>query len=117
MIKVSVVVPIYNVERYLEESLRSVVNQTLQELQIILVDDGSSDKSGLIAEEWRRRDSRIQVIHQTNQGYGCAVNAGLAWIMHEAESATQNLPLNFELAAFFCAWKKAIRTPAIKNIK
>ena len=42
-----------------------------------MIDDGSSDRSGLIAEEWRRRDSRIQVIHQTNQGYGCAVNAGL----------------------------------------
>ena len=41
----------------------------------------------------------------------------LAWIMHEAESATQNRPLNFELAAFFCAWKKAIQTSAIKNIK
>ena len=41
----------------------------------------------------------------------------LAWIMHEAESATQNRPLNFELAAFFCAWEKATQTPAIKNIK
>lgn len=41
----------------------------------------------------------------------------LAWIMHKAESATQNRPLNFELAAFFCAWKKAIQTSAIKNIK
>ena len=41
----------------------------------------------------------------------------LTWIMHEAESATQNRPLNFELAAFFCAWEKATQTPAIKNIK
>ena len=76
-IKVSVIMPVYNVEDYLEQCLDSVVNQTLQEIEIICVDDGSTDRSGEILEEYAARDTRIKVLHQQNQYAGCARNLGL----------------------------------------
>ena len=76
--KISVIIPVYNVEQYLRECLDSVVNQTYQELQIILVDDGSTDISGAICDEYAQKDPRITVVHQKNQGAGAAKNAGLA---------------------------------------
>ncbi len=75
---ISVIVPIYNVESYLEECLESIVGQTYAKLEIILVDDGSTDSSGDICEEWKSKDNRIQVIHQANGGLSRARNAGLA---------------------------------------
>lgn len=62
--KVSVILPIYNVEPYLERCIRSVVNQTYNNLEIILVDDGSPDKCPQICEKWKNKDSRIVVIHK-----------------------------------------------------
>lgn len=75
---VSIIVPVYNVEKYLWGCLNSLVDQTHKNLQIILVDDGSVDASGEICEEFARRDSRISVIHQENAGVSTARNAGLA---------------------------------------
>lgn len=77
---VSVVIPVYNVEKYLPECLDSVINQTYTNLQIILVDDGSTDSSGEICDKYAEIDSRITVIHQDNQGAGAAKNAGLKLI-------------------------------------
>ena len=77
MIYVSIVVPIYKVEKYLEQCLISLSNQTLKNIEIILVDDGSPDNSGNIAEEWSKKYSYIKVIHQENQYYGTAVNNGI----------------------------------------
>lgn len=74
---VSVIVPIYNVEKYIDRCIKSIVNQTYRKLQIILIDDGSTDKSGSIAERWRSIDSRIIVIHQSNSGLSAARNCGL----------------------------------------
>lgn len=74
---VSVIIPVYNVEKYLDDCLRGVVAQTLQEIEIILIDDGSPDRSGEICDEWAVKDSRIRVIHQMNQGVSAARNAGL----------------------------------------
>ncbi len=74
---VSIIVPVYNVEKYLRDCLNSLVNQTHKALQIVLVDDGSTDNSGEICEEFARRDSRISVIHQENEGVSAARNAGL----------------------------------------
>ena len=74
---VSVIVPVYNVEKYLDRCITSIVNQTYHNLEIILVNDGSPDTSPQICEEWAQRDSRIHVIHQKNAGPGIARNTGL----------------------------------------
>lgn len=74
---ISVVVPVYNVESYLIECLESIINQTYRDLEIILIDDGSTDKSGDICDEYGKKDERIIVIHQSNQGSASAKNAGL----------------------------------------
>ena len=74
---VSVIVPVYNVEAYLRRCVDSLLNQTLQEIEIILVDDGSTDRCGLICDEYARQDDRIFVIHQKNAGLSNARNAGI----------------------------------------
>ena len=76
MPKVSIIIPIYNVEKYLKECLDSVVNQTLKDIEIICVNDGSTDKSGQILDEYASKDNRIKVIHKENGGYGKAMNIG-----------------------------------------
>lgn len=75
--KISVIVPVYNTEPYLRQCLDSIVGQTCESLEIILVDDGSVDQSGLICDEYAARDARIRVIHQPNRGVSAARNAGL----------------------------------------
>ena len=75
--KVSIVVPVYGVEKYLNKCVDSLLIQTLQDIEIILVDDGSPDKCGEIAECYAAKDSRIKVIHQQNQGLGPARNTGI----------------------------------------
>lgn len=74
---ISVIVPVYKVEDYLEKCLTTLTGQTYRNLQILLVDDGSPDGSGAICDRWAAKDSRIQVIHQANQGGGAARNAAL----------------------------------------
>lgn len=74
---VSIIVPVYNVEKYLNVCIESIVNQTYTNLEIILVDDGSKDKSGQLCEKWKSVDQRIQVIHKENAGLGFARNSGL----------------------------------------
>lgn len=77
MPKVSVVVPIYNVEQYLQECLDSLINQTLRDIEIICVNDGSTDSCACILEEYKQRDDRIKVISKSNSGYGHTMNVGL----------------------------------------
>ena len=74
---ISIIVPVYKVEAYLEKCLSSLTNQTYENLQILLVEDGSPDGSGAICDAWAEKDSRIRVIHQENQGGGAARNAAL----------------------------------------
>lgn len=74
---VSVIVPVYNVKPYLEEALESVINQTYRNLEILLIDDGSTDGSGETCADYKQRDSRIIVLHQNNRGLSAARNAGL----------------------------------------
>lgn len=74
---ISVIVPIYNVEKYLNKCLNSIINQTYDNLDIILVDDGSTDTSGKIAEDFAKKDSRVNLIHQANGGLSNARNRGL----------------------------------------
>ena len=74
---ISVIVPVYNVEAYLEECADSLLQQTLREIEIILVDDGSTDSSGQICDRYAARDPRIRVIHQENGGLSAARNRGI----------------------------------------
>ncbi len=77
MPKVSVIVPIYNVEKYLVQCLDSLINQTLKDIEIILIDDGSPDNSGKICDEYAKKDKRINVIHKKNEGVSAARNDGI----------------------------------------
>ena len=74
---VTVVIPVFNVEKYLERCLCSVVNQTYKNLEILLIDDGSTDKCPEICDAWEKKDKRIKVIHKANQGLGMARNSGI----------------------------------------
>ena len=74
---ISVIIPVYNVAAYLPECMESILTQDYKELEIILIDDGSTDESGLICDKYAPRDSRIKVIHQPNSGAAAAKNAGL----------------------------------------
>ena len=99
--KVAVVVPIYNVEKYLGECIESIINQSYKNLEIVLVDDGSSDSSGEIAMDYFRRDSRISLIYKCNGGVGSAKNAAieyllsglnLAMVLESSNSGDEGLP-------------------------
>ena len=74
---ISIIVPIYNVEQYLEKCIESILNQTYQNLEIILVEDGSSDRCGKICDEYAQKDKRIKVIHKENGGLSDARNVGI----------------------------------------
>ena len=74
---VSILITVYNTEKYIEQCLDSVLNQTLQNIEIIIIDDGSSDKSGKIIDLFCQQDKRIKVIHQENAGYGASLNTGI----------------------------------------
>ena len=83
---VSIIVPVYNVEKYLRECLDSILNQTFKDFELILIDDGSKDKSGEICDEYAKVHSNITVVHQNNQGQAAARNNGVEiskadWIM------------------------------------
>lgn len=77
MAKISIIVPVYNVEKYLDECVKSLLVQTHTDLEILLIDDGSKDNSGKICDEWAKRDSRIFVFHKENGGASDARNYGL----------------------------------------
>lgn len=75
--KISIVVPIYNAEIYLEECINSLINQTEKNIEIILINDGSTDSSGKICDNYAMKDSRIKVIHKINEGQAVAKNIGI----------------------------------------
>ena len=75
--KISVIVPVYNVEKYLTKCVDSIMNQTYKDLEIILVDDGSTDNSGKICDEYVKKDKRFKVIHKKNGGLSDARNVGI----------------------------------------
>lgn len=74
---ISVIVPVYNIEKYIDRCIESIVNQTYNNLEIILVNDGSTDVSGKKCDEWAQKDDRIKVIHKENGGVSSARNAGI----------------------------------------
>ena len=82
--KISVIVPVYNVENYIDRCINSIINQTFEDLEIILVDDKSPDGSPQKCDEWGKQDGRIKVIHKSrNEGLGFARNTGLEYAMGE----------------------------------
>lgn len=74
---ISVIIPVYNVEKYLDRCIESVINQTYKNIEIILVNDGSVDKSPEICDSWSKKDCRIKVVHKENSGAGIARNTGI----------------------------------------
>ena len=75
--KISVIVPIYNVEQYLNRCVNSILNQTYQNLEVLLIDDGSPDSCGDICDKYAQTDQRIRVLHKENGGLSDARNAGM----------------------------------------
>lgn len=78
MPELSVIIPVYGTEKTLNRCVRSVVNQTMRDIEIILVDDGSPDNCPALCDEWAKKDGRIKVVHKTNGGLGFARNSGMA---------------------------------------
>lgn len=76
---ISVIVPVYNVEQYLDACIQSILNQSYSFFEMILVDDGSTDRSGALCDEWQMKDSRIRVFHQENGGLSAARNTGIRY--------------------------------------
>lgn len=74
---VSVIVPVYNIERYVNDCVGSIVAQTYENLEVMLIDDGSTDSSGKLCDEWAHNDARVHVIHQANAGLSAARNSGI----------------------------------------
>ena len=107
--KISVVIPCYNVERYIEKCIKSIIRQTYKNLEIILIDDGSSDRTGEICDSFSLLDERIIVIHKINEGQSSARNAGMRiatgdylffvdsddWIVENTLSYLMNLIVSF----------------------
>lgn len=81
--KLSIIVPVYNVEKYLPKCLDSLLNQKLRDIEIIIVDDGSPDSSGYIADRFADLDSRVRVVHKDNGGLGPARNTGIEYALGE----------------------------------
>ena len=76
MPKISVIIPVYNVEKYLRECLDSVLNQTIEDIEVICINDGSTDASGQILKDYAIKDSRVKLFMQVNKGAGAARNIG-----------------------------------------
>ena len=114
---ISVIVPIYNVEKYLEKCVHSIVKQSYENLEIILVDDGSTDACGALCDQLALQDHRIQVIHKPNGGLSDARNAGLDrmrgkyvtfidsddWVTEDYISSLYRLNQTLSLCCFY--WK------------
>ena len=77
MPKISIITPVYNSEKYLEQCINSIINQTFKDIELILIDDGSTDNSGVICDKYAESDKRVRVIHKNNAGMGVSYNLGI----------------------------------------
>lgn len=117
---VSIIVPVYKVENYLERCIKSLINQTLKDIEIILVDDGSPDRSGVICDKFKEIDNRIKVIHKNNGGLSDARNAGLEiasgeyiafvdsddWIDSDMMEVLYGLSKKYDADIAECSWRE-----------
>ena len=83
---ISVIVPVYRVEKYIHRCVDSILAQTYDDFELILVDDGSPDNCGAICDEYAAKDNRVVVIHQENGGLSAARNAGIDWAFAKSDS-------------------------------
>lgn len=83
---ISVIVPVYKVEEYLSRCVDSILSQTFEDFELILIDDGSPDNCGKICDEYTKKDNRVHVIHQENGGLSSARNAGIDWAFENSDS-------------------------------
>ena len=81
--KVSIIVPVYNVEKYFDKCIESILRQTYKNIEVLIVDDGSTDTCGMKADEYAKRDSRVKVFHKENGGISSARNYGLKYASGE----------------------------------
>ncbi len=86
MAKITVIVPVYNVEIYIRRCIESILNQTFKDFEIVLVDDGSNDQSGVLCDEYANSNENVNILHQNNQGLSAARNAGIEWAMNNSDS-------------------------------
>ena len=86
---VSIIVPVYKAESYLHRCVDSILSQTFRDFELILVDDGSPDRSGGICDQYAAKDSRVRVIHQENGGPAVARNTGIDWAFANSDSQWQ----------------------------
>ncbi len=86
MPKISVIVPVFNVEKYLRRCIDSILRQSFTAFDLVLIDDGSTDNCGAICDEYIRKDNRVHVIHQKNQGLSIARNVGIEWAFANSNS-------------------------------
>ena len=86
MPKISIVVPVYKVEKYLQRCVASLLEQSFTSFDLILVDDGSPDLCGKICDQYAEKDNRIHVIHQKNGGLSAARNSGIDWSISNSDS-------------------------------
>lgn len=101
---ISLIIPVYKVERYLRDCLSSILNWDFSDWEVILVDDGSPDNSGIICDEYAAKDKRIRVIHKSNEGVSVARNTGLdiaqgewCWFVDSDDVINSNTPVNKDL--------------------
>ena len=90
MPEISVIVPVYKVEKYIHRCIDSILNQTFRDFELIMVDDGSPDNCGAICDEYAAKDNRVVVIHQENGGLSAARNAGIDWAFTNSNSEWLN---------------------------
>lgn len=124
MDKISIIVPIYNVESYISKCIESIINQTYENIEIILVDDGSKDTSGHICDKYAEKDNRIKVIHKENGGLSSARNAGLDicsgkyigfidgddWIAHNMYELLISMIKEFNCDIAICGYRETIES-------
>lgn len=101
MCEISIIVPVYKVEKYLKKCVDSILAQTFSDFELILVDDGSPDNSGRICDDYAKKDARVRVVHKQNGGLSSARNAGIEvakgniWALLTVTTISQKICMNF----------------------
>lgn len=126
---ISVIVPVFNTEKYLKKCIESILNQEVKNIELILVNDGSSDNSGLICDDYSKKDSRIRVIHKENEGVSIARNIGIKnatgkyisfidsddWIDKEMYKEILNIFYTYNVDFVKCSAKRVYKDNVIKG--